>query len=475
MTTVQGPTVGVCVGIGSNFGKMEPMSPLLPESVPSTPPSDHDVSNKSVSESSEEVMETTTLPSPEKKFSGTCSPPNSTTNHFRSWNVSPVKRPNISSSVSPTPSRISSQGSAGTPDNLKTCAADPVLPFPESAISPESFKMSPPFVSDHFNPYFRLNNPFQMAQGLLGNPFLAPSNFGLISQQIHPAVVGVQKDVSSMTMQQLQFLQNRLQCLPSQTGLNCAPLPTSKAMFHDSKAQLSLLIQARKNPKPDNETSFRPLSTKSPYQSFELLKAKHSRRSSVDDSDSDELLSVGSESPPLTFSNSRRDTDNDNESDAGSSSMDCSSTLFPKSPFQAKPRSPKTFPTVNKSQNKTGNSNRTLKFSIDNILKSDFGAENVPIVRKSSKSDVKKCEKDVDRKGSTPKEVKKSEPEKEGAAPMDLTNETTTATTTTSNSTTAVNSSETPMLWPAWVYCTRYSDRPSSGRTFYITLQSRCK
>ncbi|NXM28268.1 HME2 protein, partial [Oxyruncus cristatus] len=22
-----------------------------------------------------------------------------------------------------------------------------------------------------------------------------------------------------------------------------------------------------------------------------------------------------------------------------------------------------------------------------------------------------------------------------------------------------------PMLWPAWVYCTRYSDRPSSGNT----------
>lgn len=25
-------------------------------------------------------------------------------------------------------------------------------------------------------------------------------------------------------------------------------------------------------------------------------------------------------------------------------------------------------------------------------------------------------------------------------------------------------SSSKPMLWPAWVYCTRYSDRPSSGR-----------
>lgn len=36
-------------------------------------------------------------------------------------------------------------------------------------------------------------------------------------------------------------------------------------------------------------------------------------------------------------------------------------------------------------------------------------------------------------------------------------------------------SSNQPMLWPAWVYCTRYSDRPSSGRCIsllYIPLSS---
>ncbi|XP_056374353.1 homeobox protein engrailed-2 [Hyla sarda] len=27
----------------------------------------------------------------------------------------------------------------------------------------------------------------------------------------------------------------------------------------------------------------------------------------------------------------------------------------------------------------------------------------------------------------------------------------------------SVNNNQQPMLWPAWVYCTRYSDRPSSG------------
>ncbi|KAF5893220.1 homeobox protein engrailed-1 isoform X1 [Clarias magur] len=38
------------------------------------------------------------------------------------------------------------------------------------------------------------------------------------------------------------------------------------------------------------------------------------------------------------------------------------------------------------------------------------------------------------------------------------------ATTTTSTSaSTPVSKDSQPLLWPAWVYCTRYSDRPSSG------------
>ncbi|XP_071053546.1 homeobox protein invected [Onthophagus taurus] len=108
--------------------------------------------------------------------------------------------------------------------------------------------------------------------------------------------------------------------------------------------------------------------------------------------------------------------------------------------------------------------NPNLKFSIDNILKADFG-----------------------RRITDPINIRKSKPTKkviviaggeekfeEGGKPA-ATAATTTATTTT---TTAVpvdlskseeksekssESSNQPMLWPAWVYCTRYSDRPSSG------------
>nr|XP_012227331.1 PREDICTED: muscle segmentation homeobox-like isoform X2 [Linepithema humile] len=108
-----------------------------------------------------------------------------------------------------------------------------------------------------------------------------------------------------------------------------------------------------------------------------------------------------------------------------------------------------------------------LKFSIDNILKADFG-----------------------RRITDPISLKKSRPKKAASRPIDLTkdflesssdtserssSETTTTTnaspTSVSTGNSASNSTGTAgtdpgkMLWPAWVYCTRYSDRPSSGRS----------
>ncbi|XP_076476107.1 uncharacterized protein LOC117164639 [Bombus vancouverensis nearcticus] len=107
-----------------------------------------------------------------------------------------------------------------------------------------------------------------------------------------------------------------------------------------------------------------------------------------------------------------------------------------------------------------------LKFSIDNILKADFG-----------------------RRITDPISLKKSRPKKVSSRPIDLTKdflESTTETTEKSSSETSSTTntssgggvatgnpaSNTPvppvtdpgkqLPWPAWVYCTRYSDRPSS-------------
>lgn len=120
-----------------------------------------------------------------------------------------------------------------------------------------------------------------------------------------------------------------------------------------------------------------------------------------------------------------------------------------------------------------------LKFSIDNILKADFG-----------------------RRITDPISLKKSRPKKVASRPIDLTKdflesssdtserngtETTTTTATTNASPTSVspanpapaNSTGTTgtdpgkMLWPAWVYCTRYSDRPSSGESSLLSERHR--
>lgn len=94
--------------------------------------------------------------------------------------------------------------------------------------------------------------------------------------------------------------------------------------------------------------------------------------------------------------------------------------------------------------------NPALKFSIDNILKADFGRRITdPLNIKKSKA----------KKGSL-EEVVSSKV----VAPVDLTKAETEKPTGSSESS---NTSQ-PMLWPAWVYCTRYSDRPSSGKRFFF-------
>lgn len=95
-------------------------------------------------------------------------------------------------------------------------------------------------------------------------------------------------------------------------------------------------------------------------------------------------------------------------------------------------------------QNNNNETNGTsLKFSIDNILKADFGRRiTEPInVRKA-----RAPRKATDELTGKPVDLSKAEAESKGVSP------------TNSEST-----GQQPMLWPAWVYCTRYSDRPSSG------------
>lgn len=99
-------------------------------------------------------------------------------------------------------------------------------------------------------------------------------------------------------------------------------------------------------------------------------------------------------------------------------------------------------------QNNNEMNGTSLKFSIDNILKADFGRRitepmNVRKARVPRKTPSEPTGKPVD--------LSKGEPENnKGPSPV-----------------TGESVGQQPMLWPAWVYCTRYSDRPSSGELLF--------
>lgn len=94
---------------------------------------------------------------------------------------------------------------------------------------------------------------------------------------------------------------------------------------------------------------------------------------------------------------------------------------------------------------------RTTNFFIDNILRPDFGCRK---------------EREADRDGQTT-----NKPTPPGTPLSECYNDTSSSSSSTISSSPSKAPGEAParkdkqpILWPAWVYCTRYSDRPSSGK-----------
>lgn len=110
---------------------------------------------------------------------------------------------------------------------------------------------------------------------------------------------------------------------------------------------------------------------------------------------------------------------------------------------------------------------QTLKYSIRNILKPEFGKSAVLKTRNGPKIGFKPYEVKEDVKpfstaplgslcqavsqiGASPEPAVRPKSPQKGllASPDDI----------------KKDEGTVPTLWPAWVYCTRYSDRPSSGK-----------
>ena len=96
---------------------------------------------------------------------------------------------------------------------------------------------------------------------------------------------------------------------------------------------------------------------------------------------------------------------------------------------------------------------RQLKFSIDNILKPEFGS------RRCEDSSGSETQQPVDLSREIGKADLNVSPGRPGISPR--------AGTPIASSDSSKLSSDTE-LWPAWVFCTRYSDRPSAGITMFL-------
>ncbi|CAF4741952.1 unnamed protein product [Pieris macdunnoughi] len=126
--------------------------------------------------------------------------------------------------------------------------------------------------------------------------------------------------------------------------------------------------------------------------------------------------------------------------------------------------------TYRREQKEERDFNPNLKFSIDNILKADFGRRITdPLKIRKKRFEGKKEFKEIsqvrqDVRQEVRQEVRADVKEK-GAIDLSKADGSPASSGGTSNS-------EGPMVWPAWVYCTRYSDRPSSVLEYIQWKQS---
>ncbi|XP_017776386.1 PREDICTED: homeobox protein invected-like, partial [Nicrophorus vespilloides] len=204
----------------------------------------------------------------------------------------------------------------------------------------------------------------------------------------------------------------------------------------------------KSDPSSPNSHRLSPASTKSESPNFIYRNIEKSNPTSPESYDKFRQASVSSPLSP-------------------SSQKTTAYTSGPDSPQSPKLDSKPFYFRQNSTKNDNNNepSNGNLKFSIDNILKADFGrriTDPINIRKVKPKKLVPEAprrsfeQETVTSSGSAPAaaaaataassavggpvDLSKAEPEKKEGA----------------------SGSSQPMLWPAWVYCTRYSDRPSS-------------
>ncbi|XP_013866114.1 homeobox protein engrailed-1-B isoform X2 [Austrofundulus limnaeus] len=116
---------------------------------------------------------------------------------------------------------------------------------------------------------------------------------------------------------------------------------------------------------------------------------------------------------------------------------------------------------------------RTTNFFIDNILRPDFGCRREPSCRSQSlpagglcldsSSDSAASSPSSSSAASSPKSQQSSAKQGEAASRYSDSPSSIVVLNGGTGTPPPITKESQPLLWPAWVYCTRYSDRPSSG------------
>ncbi|KAF5304752.1 hypothetical protein FQA39_LY09529 [Lamprigera yunnana] len=143
------------------------------------------------------------------------------------------------------------------------------------------------------------------------------------------------------------------------------------------------------------------------------------------------------------------------------------------SPYDSNRMSPKSktenAPNTNAREKEEEPTIQQLKYSIKNILQPDFGKTALQNTKKSAKINFKPYEQLTDSinkiappLGSLCQTVSQIGKSRSQEA-YTLQNKSPATVCSTTQEEQNKNEDKLPTLWPAWVYCTRYSDRPSSG------------
>uniref|UniRef100_A0A3Q0SN61 Homeobox protein engrailed-like n=1 Tax=Amphilophus citrinellus TaxID=61819 RepID=A0A3Q0SN61_AMPCI len=104
---------------------------------------------------------------------------------------------------------------------------------------------------------------------------------------------------------------------------------------------------------------------------------------------------------------------------------------------------------------------RTTNFFIDNILRPDFGCRKEPSYRDRSQTSGRE---NVNPLGARPLHTGSLCLDSNCSSDSTSSSPSSIMVMSGSNAGSPTPAKESqPLLWPAWVYCTRYSDRPSSG------------